>query len=285
MTRVFLPTSLNQLWPRLETAEKCLLFAGGTDLFVRLRAGLAEPDAEILIGLERLEELRGVTESDRHIAIGAATCHREIVADRRINRQLPLLARAAGQVGSPQIRNRGTLGGNLMTASPAGDCLPALYLYGAELELRSRAGSRRMKIADFITGPGKTGIEKGEILSRILVPKTPYFDAHHFEKVGLRRALAIAVVSLAALWRLDEHGRVAEIRLAWGSVGPTVVRLPEIEKMLTGRPLDREALAPAAARASQLVNPIGDLRAGADYRKTVAGRLLLRLAQTEPAAS
>jgi xanthine dehydrogenase FAD-binding subunit len=170
----------------------------------------------------------------------------------------------------------GTVGGNLCTASPAGDCLPPLYALGAEAVLRSKDDERALPIGEFILGPGRTALEPGEILCEIRAPLVP--GLHHFEKVGQRNALAIAVVSLAAVVRLGRGGIVEEARLALGSVGPTVVRPLQAEMALTGRRLAMGVLAEAAELVRAAVSPIDDLRASAAYRREVAGNLLLRLA-------
>ncbi len=132
-------------------------------------------------------------------------------------------------------------------------------------------------MADFITGPGRTVLQPGESMVGVNIPDSRNFGIRHFEKVGRRRALAIAVASLAALVRFDTEGRVAEARLAWGSVGPVVMRSPEAEAALVGRALDRESLATAATLARASVVPIDDVRASAAYRRQLVGRLLFRL--------
>jgi xanthine dehydrogenase FAD-binding subunit len=189
----------------------------------------------------------------------------------------PILINGLKVLGSPPIRNMGTIGGNIVTASPAGDTLPPLYVLRAELELRTKNSSRRIPIMDFIRGPGETLLSPGEVLTGIIVRKRPDLNLHHYEKVGQRKALAIAVVSLAALLKISEGGMVEEARLAWGSVAPTVVTSAEIEAMLIGCRLSRKVLEKAAQMARAMVKPIDDIRASADYRRQVAGNLLLRL--------
>ncbi|MFO7597824.1 MAG: FAD binding domain-containing protein, partial [Desulfocurvibacter africanus] len=160
----------------------------------------------------------------------------------------------------------------------AGDSLPALHILKAEVVLRSRESERALPIADFIRGPGKTDLRPGEILTEVRIPSAVDFQVQHFEKVGQRNAQAIAVVSLAALVRLNRRGTVEEARLALGSVGPTVVRPREAEEALAGRRLSLTALRQAAELVRSSVSPIDDIRATAAYRREVAGNLLLRLA-------
>lgn len=277
--KVLTPRDLPELFTALQEPDAQVL-AGGTDLLVRLRAqrkeGRALPGA--LVRLDGIEALRGVTQQgDGAVRLGAACTHAELLAHPLVRAELPELAAALAELGSPPIRNMGTLGGNVCTASPAGDCLPPLTVLGAEVELASRVGTRRMALAEFITGPGRTRLAPGEVLAAVLVPPARNFQVRHFEKVGRRGALAVAVVSLAALLRL-ERGRVAEARLAWGSVGPTIWRCPEAEAALVGRKPTLTALSAAAALVRENIRPIDDVRASADYRRQVAGNLLLRLA-------
>lgn len=276
MTRkVRLPRNLDELWATLDKTPQAMMYSGGTDLLVRLREKVIDPPA--LICLERIECLQEIVDEGPAIRIGSGATHTRISTDPLVRDYLPVLSRAAGLLGSPPIRHMGTIGGNICTASPAGDTLPPLYVLEAEVELASAGGSRRMPVADFITGPGKTVLASGEILSGVRVKKADGFQIHHFEKVGLRNALACAVAGLAALVRLSEEGRIEEVRLAWGSVGPTVMRIPPVEEALTGSVLDRESLERAAHIVRQTVRPIDDVRAGAEYRRQVAGNLLFRL--------
>ena len=260
------------------------VLAGGTDLLVRLRSG--RETAAALVSLDKIPELRGISETGgeglgRGLRLGAATTHAELLAHPLVRARLPMLAQALSELGSPPIRNMGTLGGNICTASPAGDTLPPLMALGAEVELASArphgAGTRRLPLAEFITGPGRTALAPGEVLAAVQVPPPGAGWVQHFEKVGRRNALAVAVVSLAALLRTERGGTVAEARLAWGSVGPTVWRCPEAEAVLVGRRLSLTALGEAAAVVRARVKPMDDVRASADYRRTVAGNLLLRL--------
>ncbi|MFH1985105.1 MAG: xanthine dehydrogenase family protein subunit M [Pseudomonadota bacterium] len=273
---VVLPETMDGLWDALDRTPGARIYAGGTDLLVALRAGAIDPPA--LICLERLAALQGIRDDGDHIRIGAATPLALILEDPRINRDLPVLAAAVGGLGSPLIRRIGTLGGNICTASPAGDTLPPLTVLGAVVELSTRHGARRMPLSDFITGPGSTALAPDELLAAVHIPKPTAFTLQHFEKVGRRSALACAVASMAALVGFGDDDRVASVRLAWGSVGPTVVTAPAAESILTGARLDAAVLTQAAEAVRAAVSPIDDVRAGAGYRRQVAGNLLLRLA-------
>lgn len=276
------PRDLPELFAALQAPQAHIL-AGGTDLLVRLRAAQAKGGhgPQTLVRLDGIDALRGVERTPGgELRLGAAATHAELLAHPLLRAELPELTAALAELGSPPIRNMGTLGGNICTASPAGDSLPPLLALGAEVELVSVRGVRRMPLADFITGPGRTRLEPGEVLAAVLAPPRPEFQVRRFEKVGRRSALAVAVVSLAALLRLERGRvpRVLEARLAWGSVGPTVWRCPEAEAALVGRRLTLSALGSAAAIVRAQVRPIDDLRASAEYRRQVAGNLLLRLA-------
>lgn len=278
MTDFSFPESMNELWSAMAEHPGAALSAGGTDLFVKKRAG--KDVRPVLISLERIEELRGIRDEGKHVRIGAGVTHAALLGNRMIREHFPVLAMAVGTIGSPQIRNMGTIGGNICTASPAGDTLPPLHVLRAEVEIMSAEGSRSVPIASFITGPGKTDLKPNEILSALLIPKPPPGCIHHFEKIGQRKAMAIAVAGLAALLRIAPDGIVREARFAWGSVGPVVVVSPEIESLVRGRKLSKDVLREAAALAEKAVDPIDDVRGSAAYRRVVAGRLLLRLADT-----
>jgi CO/xanthine dehydrogenase FAD-binding subunit len=275
MSRVVLPRTLNSLWEILEEESGAIVYAGGTDLLVKLRQSMSRPSS--LVCLERIEELKEIRERKEALFIGACTTHASLMNDPLIRSFFPVLAKALKALGSPPVRNMGTIGGNICTASPAADTLPPLYVLEAEVEIRSKSASRRMAINKFIRGPGKTSLRAGEIISGIWLKKAPEYNIHHFEKVGQRNALAIAIVSLAAVLKVSDSGTVEKARLAWGSVGPTVVTSTAVEEALTGQPLSMETLKNAGELAQNAVSPIDDVRAGASYRRLVAGNLLWRL--------
>ncbi len=270
------PTTFDELFRLQAQHPDAHLMAGGTDLLVALRHG--PQDERTIICLERIDELRRIDElDDGGVSIGATATFSTIARNALLLERYPLLTQAAATVGGPAIRTMATLGGNIVTASPAADSLPALYLLDARLELRSAVGSRNVAISDFISGPRQTCLQPGELVSRILLPTPRDWTFQRFEKVGRRKSLAIAVASLASLVQVAEDGTVAEARFAWGSVGPTVLRCAEAGQVLVGRPLSEESLKTAVLLAHQAVRPIDDIRATAEYRRSVAGNLLLRL--------
>jgi len=273
---LMMPESLDDLWQVWHRYPDARLMAGGTDLLVQLRTGRIDPSA--LICLERIKGFTGIEETGRGVRIGAGTCLTKLLETPLIRDRLGVLHQACDSLGSPLIRNMATIGGNICTASPAGDTLPALYVLDAAVELVSPGGSRTIPIRDFIQGPGQTGLKRQELLWGVLIPVPEGYGIHHFEKVGQRQALAIAIASLAALVEL-EADVVKEIRLAWGSVGPVIVQNREIERALIGKPLSLTCLLKAAETARQAVCPISDVRASENYRRTVSGNLLLRLSR------
>lgn len=274
---VYLPGTLNELWNLLDEPDTAVM-AGGTDYLVRRRAG--KSGARICC-LERIPALRGLDAQGGVLEIGAATTLTDLLESRTVAARLPMLHQAVRQLGSPLVRNQATLGGNLCTASPAGDTLPALYALGAQVALLSRDAERVLDVAEFITGPGRTVLESGEILARVIIPLPDPDSVQHFEKVGRRQALAISVTSLAALLRLDGD-IIRDVRLAFGSVAPTVLRCPEAESWLTGRALSPGNLSHTADLVRAALSPFDDVRATANYRRQVAGNLILRLEAHRP---
>ena len=270
-----LPQSLGDLWSMMRDLPEAAVYAGGTDLLVKIRSGSIPPKR--LICLERIQELKGVVDHGNQLVILAATTFSQLLQEPAITKHLPILAEAIACLGSPLIRNMGTIGGNVCTASPAGDTLAPLYALNARVELASEAGVRSLPIDQFIRGPGQTVLKTGEILSAIHIEKPHPEAIQHFEKVGRRNALACSMASMAAIIRLSDAGIVIAASLAWGSVGPTVITCPEAANRLIGQPLSADRLAEAAAIVKKAVCPITDIRATADYRRTVAGNLLFRL--------
>ncbi len=275
MRPVFVPRDLDGVWEAWDQAPMASVYAGGTDLLVELRAGLVDPPA--LICIERVRELKGVRDEGEAVFVGAGNTLAELLADKTVQTHLPVLAQALQVLAGPPIRHMGTIGGNVVNASPAGDTLPPLYILGAEVEIWSRGGSNRIPISQFIIGPGRVLLKPGELVGGLWIQKRSGPWVHHYEKVGLRKAQSCAVASLAAILKTGADGLVEEARLAWGSVGPTVVVCREAEQTLKGRPLCMETLRDAMTVVQAAISPISDIRASASYRRHVAGALLLRL--------
>ncbi|UCF10638.1 MAG: xanthine dehydrogenase family protein subunit M [Candidatus Bipolaricaulota bacterium] len=264
------PETIDALLEALETPGAAIL-CGGTDLMVKLRAGLVDPS--LLVDISGLEALRGVRDEDGGIVIGAATPETELLENDAVRQRLPLLVAALETLGSVQIRNRGTLGGNLVNASPAADGALPLLLHDAEVVLASRGGVRRMPVEAFIVSPGKTQLRAGEFVQEIRIPAVDEEAVGRLHKVGRRRALTIAIASVGMLCRIRE-GRIAWIRLAAGSVAPRPIRLRPVEEALTGHVLDAELIPEARALAASAVSPIDDIRGTAEYRRGVVADLV-----------
>lgn len=275
---------INQVWePR--TIEELLLLktenpnaalmAGGTDLLVWMHSGRRAVFQLIMTG--RVPEMTAITVSDAELTIGAAVSVQQILDHQAGRSGWPLLYKALNTIGSPPIRHMATLGGNICSASPAGDSLPALYIMQARVELAGKAGRREVPACEFITGPGRTTIRDDEVLINIRIPRPPGSQRFGFIKLGQRQSLAISIASLAYAYTMGDQQKIDDIALAWGSVGPTVMRFPEIEAGMRGRMIDIPLLESAAPLVSARVQPIDDIRASAAYRRLVAGRMLYYL--------
>ncbi|HEX5706050.1 MAG TPA: xanthine dehydrogenase family protein subunit M [Pyrinomonadaceae bacterium] len=246
-------------------------FAGGTDLMVLFEAGrLAHRK---FVSIWRLAELRGVEETDAHVTLGALTTYADVRASATMQREFPILCRAAAETGGLAIQNRGTLGGNIANASPAADSPPGLIAYGAQVELLSASGARWVEYENFHTGYKQTVMRADELVARVRLPRPAPGATHYWHKVGTRRAQAISKVCLAAYAEL-EGARVGEVRIALGSVAPVVLRCRRTEDALRGRELDAATIEEAARMLSEEVAPIDDIRSTARYRRKVSENLL-----------
>ena len=251
-----------------------MILCGGTDLLVKMRGGLVSPT--LLLDISELDSLRETRKTDGRIEIGAAVTESELLASDTIREHLPLLSIVLGKLGAVQIRNRGTLGGNVVNASPAADSAIPLLLYEAEVILEGSQGERQLPLETFFLGPGKTALAKGEFLRALSIPIPNVQFTPFFHKVGRRKALTIAIASLGALLRVQDKV-IEEIRLAAGSVAPTPLRLRHVETCLNGERLTESLIAEARDLAAQSISPIDDIRASAAYRRTVVADLLERL--------
>lgn len=250
------------------------ILCGGTDLVVKMRSGALNP--KLLLDISDTEALRGIEEKDDRVTIGAATTVSEIIADRLVTEKLPLLQTVLRTLGSTQIRNRATLGGNLVNASPAADSAIPLLLYGAEVIVTSAEGDRRVPVEDFLVAPGKTVLASGEFARCVSIPVPSVKFSSFFHKVGRRKAMIIAIASLGALVSTKD-GTIDEICLAAGSVAPRPIRLHDLEAELTGKEITPSLIDQAKKAATKAVSPIDDVRASADYRREVIGELVARV--------
>jgi len=265
----------------LEHGERARLIAGGTDVLVELdRSGGGSLD--LLVDVSRIAGLDAIHLVDGELLIGQLATHSQVANSSLVRAHALALAQACDEVGSPQLRNRATVVGNVVTASPANDTISALLAHEAIVEVRSTDDSprRRLPLGEFITGFRTVDLGPGELVAGLRVPVR---DSRRslFAKVGLRRAQAISVVHVAATLDVSE-GRCEGASIALGSVAPTVVRSPDAEALLVGSDLDAVTVAEAAAAAASAVSPIDDLRGTASYRSDVlevtVRRLLMALA-------
>ena len=272
---VLFPSTSAELQDLMTTFPQGRIMAGGTDLLVQLRHARQQPPA--VFCLERLTELQRLECHEDSFFIGAAVTQQRLLDQTILQTEYAGLFQALTELASPPIRHVATLVGNICSASPVADSLPPLYVLGAAVEVLGAGGRRLVPVDQFITGPGKHLLEKGEVVTGVSLPRRPRGTSFFYHKVGKRRAMAIAVASLAAAWQQEQDGTVTQIRLAWGSVGPTVVTAPEVESYLVGKVLTLEVLTEAGLLAMEAVKPIDDVRASAQYRRRLAGNLLLKL--------
>jgi OHCU decarboxylase len=249
-----------------------LPIAGGTDVMVQYAAG--KLPARKLVSIWNLPELRRIEVTESEIRIGAGCTYTDLRRHEVIGREFPLLGSAARWTGGVANQNRGTIGGNIVNASPAADSLPALLVYDAELILVSVRGERRLPYASFHTGYKKTLLAADELLQAVCLPRrfTGYFS--HARKVGARNAQAISKVCIAALGRIADRV-VDDVRIAMGSVAPVPLRLMETEHTVKGKAIDSELLLLARKAIAAEIRPIDDIRSTARYRAAVAGNLVL----------
>src|SRR6188472_2070728 len=250
--------------------------AGGTDLMVALTGELGEPPDRIL-DLWGLDELRGIALDGDTIILGALTTYTDIRRSAACREHLPVLVEAAATIGAAQIQNRGTLGGNIANASPAGDTLPVLLALDAEIVVGGPRGERTVAASDFWVAYRRTALEPDELILRIRIPVRGGREAR-FRKIGTRRAQAISKVVIAVAWserRGDPSWR--DVRVALGSVADRPIRSTAAEEALEGRPPTSGSADAAAEALAAGIHPIDDVRSTADYRRVVAARALHRI--------
>ncbi len=257
-----------------EHAGQARIIAGGTDLVIELERGIRQ--VSVLIDVTRIPGLNAITlDEDGLIHLGPLVTHNHLAdSDLIVGRAFPL-AQAAWSVGGPQIRNRGTVAGNIITASPANDTITPLMALDASVTLASQRGRRTIAFEDFFLGVRQTALADDELLIDIAFPAMSDTERGCFLKLGLRRAQAISVVNVAVVLNFDE-AMVTRARITLGSVAPTIIHAPEAEMSLVGSRLDDEAIEEAARLAAQAAQPIDDLRGSAAYRREMVRRLTRR---------
>lgn len=261
--KYYRPASLDEYFKLRSTLTdpNVTILAGGTDLLPRYERGARLPGH--LIDLKGIPALNSISTTEDELSIGALTTIQDLHDHPVIRDEFTALFEAAHEFAGAQIRHRGTIGGNICNASPAGDLLPALYVFQAQLTLRDNQGERQVPIREFILAPGKTILKQNEILVSLALKRTRLRSK--FQKVGLRQSMAIAVVNLAYVWKENEQG-LESLMIATGAVAPTVVMLEAFTSAYLKSP---EKIATMTDLIDEAISPIDDIRATANYRRMV----------------
>ena len=255
------------------------ILAGGTDLLVELKDAQHPPG--VVVDISRVLDLKDISLTDDGLRIGALATHGEIMRSAVIRDLCPALVEAAHSIGAVQTRNLGTIGGNLMTCVPSMDSGPALIALEAQVTVAGPDGQRRMPLANLFVGPRKTSLACGELLVDIIIPKPNLGKPAAFQKFGLRKGQALALVNVAAsLWVDRERTAFVAPQIALGAVAPTVIRAPRAEAFLEGKAITDEVMAEAGRIAATEAKPISDFRASADYRRDLIAVLVKRTLAT-----
>ena len=273
----FDPESIDEVVRLLREKENCELIAGGTDLLVNIKQELSSPDA--LISFRKIKEMKTIKkETNGSLTIGAATPLSKVVTSPEVRNFQIAISNAAEKVGSKQIRNRGTIGGNICNASPAADTAPILLALEAKAKIESQDGKRVVPMTEFFLGPGNTALQRGEVLTALVIPTEAANFQCAYLKLGVRKALEIPIVGVAVAVKTVD-GRCEIARIALGAVGPTPMRSSRAERLVTGADLteNTEAIAEEAARlAMEECSPITDIRASKEYRRDMVGIIVKR---------
>ena len=277
VSRFEAPTEVEAAVALLAEEEGARVLSGGTDLLVQMRLGAGAPP--LFVDVKRIPRLTAVRLDSNGLRIGAAVPAAEIYENDEIRSLWPGLAEATDLIGSTQIQGRATWSGNLCNASPAADAVPALIACGATAVVAGPKGERRVAVEDFTTGPGKTVLERGELVIEFEVPAPAVHASDAYLRLIPRTEMDIAVVGAGVALTLDAAGTVESARVVLGAVAPTAIRVPDAEAALVGSPLGDESLSAAAAASTAAANPIDDKRGTVAYRKKIAGVLTTRAAK------
>ncbi|MFB3896189.1 MAG: xanthine dehydrogenase family protein subunit M [bacterium] len=283
--RYVIPQSIDEALQYLsEPIEHTMLLAGGTDAVVELRDSKIRPapnDDPVtalnrIIDISRIPELKGIKEIGNELELGALVTHREMAESELIRQYGSILAEAATQMGSPQVRNRGTLGGNLGTASPAADTAPSLIALGAKVLLKSLQGKREIPIEDFFLAPGKTVLKSDELILGVRFPKMQSNEQGRYYKLGQRNAVSISIASVAIKAEI-RNTRFGTVRIGLGSVAPKPIRALEAERSLFNQPFNAKIIEQAAQSAMTQCMTITDIRASGKYRCQIVEKVTQEL--------
>jgi CO/xanthine dehydrogenase FAD-binding subunit len=266
------PRSVDEALRLYQANPDAVPLAGGTDFMVAWNAGAS--NGRTILDLSRLGSWKRIAETKTGVRVGSLVTHRDLQLHPLVRKRLPLLVEACATIGGRQIQARGTLGGNIANASPAGDTFPPLAVYEARVRLRTVSESRLLPLLDVFTGVKKTALAPGELIDSIEIdfPRSP--TRQSFRKVGTRAASAISKTVAAGLLWLERDGRIQEVRFALGSMAPTVRRLASVEALLAGKKPTSKLAEEAADLLEKDVSPIDDLRSTRAYRLEVSRNLL-----------
>jgi CO/xanthine dehydrogenase FAD-binding subunit len=278
ISEYFVPKSVSETLQLLEKLKrKAKLVAGGTNVVPYIRAKACRREA--LIDLSHLKNLSYIREEKKNIRIGALTSVSEIASSKVIQKDSSILAEAAHQIGNPLVRNRATIAGNLADASPAADsAVPLLVLDASVVVEKQKGRPKQIPINEFFIGPNKTVLKRDELIREIIFPKPDPSARMLYSKFGLRNAMAISIVSLGVLAQV-EKGRCSNARIALGAVAPTPRRAYGVENLLVGQVITEELIDQCCEAIQEEIQPITDVRATAEYRRSMAAVLLKRLLQ------
>ena len=250
------------------------VIAGGTDLLIQYYDRLYEVGS--WLDLKNIEELKDIRINKNQMEIGAMVTHTKLEKSEDIKKYFPVLSQAAADIGSPQIRNRGTIGGNIVNASPAGDLLAPLMAYDAQFRLLSIQGEKIVPAEEFFIGPKKTILEPTQLLSRIILPLPSEKTYGCWIKIGKRKALIIATITLALVVEMAEDNKtVKDVRTCLGSVAPTPIEIKEVKKKMAGKNFNQLDFAELGQIVEDKISPIDDIRGTREYRKDVAKEIMI----------
>jgi len=257
----------------VQYGDSARVLAGGSDLLVKMKDGLMKP--AYLVSLKNLDSLKAIRyETGTGVIIGARATHNEVMNNRLLQEKYRSVCEAAHSMAADQIRNIGTVGGNLVNAVPSADLPPILIALDARARIVGSSGERTIALEDFFLGPGKTVLEKGEILAEIIIPDQPTTGSNYI-KFGLRRAGALAVAGVASSVTVSD-GTCRDVRVVLGAVAPTPMRARQAENVLRGKKISRELIDEAGRIAAAESKPISDIRGSIEYRRNLVNVLTRR---------
>jgi carbon-monoxide dehydrogenase medium subunit/xanthine dehydrogenase FAD-binding subunit len=258
-----------------DRGELCKIVAGGADV-IPMKPKDTHPD--YVLNILEIEELRGVTETNDTVRIGPTTTFTEMMESEVLNRCLPLLVQAASSVGGPQIRNRGTIGGNIVSNAPCADVLPAVLALQGDLELHSKkSGIRILPVAEALEAPYKTSIAADEILTGILISKLPSGTRSGFEKLGRRNAMTTARMNMSVVLKLEDDGTISDLRIVPGAVMPVTQRITDAEEILLGKKPEAPLIEESATLMAESIFKITGIRWSTEYKKPVVQNIFKRI--------